>query len=75
MHCASETKHAAQHAGRAAVLRMLPRAQEKCPLGINTGDLTKELRAEDMAASPGATRVARVRQLPLASSPSIPLQP
>ena len=35
--------------------------QEKCPVKINTGELVKALRAEDMAARPRASAVAMVR--------------
>lgn len=32
--------------------------QEKCPVKINTGELIKQLRSDDMAAAPRASRVA-----------------
>ena len=34
--------------------------QEKCPVKINTGELVKQLRSEDMAAMPRASKVAMV---------------
>ena len=38
--------------------------QEKCPVKINTGELVKQLRSDDMAAAPKASRVAMVRSPP-----------
>lgn len=32
--------------------------QEKCPVKINTGELIKQLRSDDMAAAPRASRIA-----------------
>jgi D-lactate dehydrogenase len=34
--------------------------QEKCPVKINTGELVKQLRSDDMAAMPRASKVAMV---------------
>lgn len=38
--------------------------QEKCPVKINTGDLIKQLRSEEMAQAPKASKVAMVSQQP-----------
>jgi hypothetical protein len=34
--------------------------QEKCPVKINTGDLIKQLRSEEMAQAPKASKAAMV---------------
>ncbi len=33
--------------------------QEKCPVKINTGDLIKHIRSEEMKSQPGASKSAK----------------